>query len=693
MNRNQKYGGLDWFCIISAILVITIHTSPLLSFAELPNFILTRIIARVAVPFFLMVSGFFLLPDLRWDESVRKRLRNQLGKLGLLYLISAGIYAPLMAYNDYFGKEFSVISFLKDIFINGTFYHLWYLPAAILGLALVGWLLRHFDSRFVLILSMILYVIGLFGDSYYGMTEQIPWMRAVYAVLFRFTDYTRNGLFYVPIFLMLGYGLGKAAGHGKTLSGKQAVIGLIISGAAMLAEGLWLHKWNWQRHDSMYAMLPLVMVFLFACTMKWNCKGGKHLNRMAMLVYILHPAMIVVVRLAGKLTGLTAYVTDQSLIHFVLVTALSFTTAWGLLVLQKKMKEAKNAQRQKQTMRERAWTEISIDNLYHNIHEIQEILPTQTQIMAVVKTDGYGNGGLRIAGHLNKMGIEAFAVATMEEGVLLRRNGIEGLILIMGQTDPMKIRELERFRLTQTIDTYEYAEALNEKKCNIRVHVRFDAEAGSYRKDESSRIEKLYHFRYLQVNGIYTELTTADSMEPEQAEQTQNQIQYYYDVIEYLKSRGIRPGSTHIQNSYGVLNYPELSCDYARIGTAMYGILSRQADVKLAVDLKPVITVKAKVAAMKMVKSGETIGYGRGYVAKGDKRIAIVTVGYGEEVPRNVSEEAGLVLVHGDEAKIVGKICMDQMMIDVTGIENVKVGDIVTMLGDEMDEKVLNKIF
>lgn len=114
--------------------------------------------------------------------------------------------------------------------------------------------------------------------------------------------------------------------------------------------------------------------------------------------------------------------------------------------------------------------------------------------------------------------------------------------------------------------------------------------------------------------------------------------------------------------------------------------------MKLAVDLRPVITVKAKVAAMKLVKAGETIGYGRGYVAKEDQRIAIVTIGYGEEVP-GVSEEAGLVLVHGGEAKIVGKICMDQMMVDVTGIENVKVGDVVTMLGDEMDEKVLNKIF
>lgn len=688
MNRNQKYGGLDWFRMVSAVLVIAIHTSPLESFHELPDFILTRIIARVAVPFFLMVSGFFLLPDLRWDDYSQKRLKRQLWKLAILYLVSTIIYLPLMIYNDYFGSDFTILSFVKDILADGTFYHLWYLPAAILGLALTGWLLRHLDDKLVFGISVGLYVIGLLGDSYYGLLEQAPGMQAVYAVLFRFFDYTRNGLFYVPIFLMLGYGMGKAAGQGKGLSRRQAAAGILISGSLMLAEGLCLHQAGWQRHDSMYVMLPLVMVFLFAWILQWSCRGGKRLTRMAMLVYILHPAMIVAVRLVGKITGLTEYITNQSLIHFLLVTILSFAAAMGLTILQEKIKEAKQEKRQGAVARERAWTEISIDNLYHNIHEIQEILPEQTKIMAVMRSGG--NGEVRLAGHLNKMGVDAFAVGEIGDGIQLRRNGIEGVILIMGRTEPEEVRELERWHLTQTISDYEYAEALNAGRRNIHVHIRLDTAKrvqGGYGDNENisqgkdmQEIERLYHLRYLQVDGIYTELEAEDSLEPYQTERTQAQIRDYYDVLDYLKNRGIHPGKTHIQNSYGILNYPELTCDYVRLGDAMYGPLSRQADVRLKVDLRPVVTVKAKVAAMKLVKSGETVGYGRGYVAKGDKRIAVVTVGYGEEVPVKLTEENGMVLVHEQEAEIVGRICMDQMMIDVTEIENVKVGDIVTML-------------
>lgn len=690
MNRNQKYGGLDWFRIVSAVLVIAIHTSPLESFHELPDFILTRIIARVAVPFFLMVSGFFLLPDLRWDDCSQKRLNRQIGKLSILYLVSTILYLPLMIYNNYFGSDFTILSFVKDILTDGTFYHLWYLPAAILGLALTGWLLRHLDDRLVMVIATCLYVMGLLGDSYYGLLVQAPGLQAVYAVFFRFFDYTRNGLFYVPMFLVLGYGVGKAAGQGKGLRRRQAEAGTLISGSLMLVEGLCLHKAGWQRHDSMYTMLPVVMVFLFAWTLQWKCRGGKRLTRMAMLVYILHPAMIVAVRLVGKITGLTEYVTNQSLIHFLLVTLLSFAAAMCLTILQEKIKEAKQQKRQETVTRERAWTEISIDNLYHNIHEIQEILPKQTKIMAVMRSSGYGNGELRIAGHLNKMGVDAFAVAEIGAGILMRKNGIEGLILVMGRTEPEEVRELERWHLTQTISDYAYAEALNAGRRNIHVHIRLDTvkkEQGGYANNENisqenamQEIGKLYQFRYLQVDGIYTELEAADSMEPEQIELTQAQIRYYYDVLDYLKRCGISPGRTHIQNSYGVLNYPELTCDYVRLGAAMYGSLNMQADVKLDVDLRPVIVVKAKVAAMKLVKSGETVGYGRGYIAKEDKRIAVVTVGYGEEVPERLSADEGTVLVHEQEAEMVGRICMDQMMIDVTGIENVKVGDIVTML-------------
>lgn len=681
MEKSKQYGGIDWFRIISAGLVIAIHTSPLLCFGELPDFILTRIIARVAVPFFLMVTGFFLLPDIQWNMDSRRKWQQQLGRLGILYLITAVLYVPIMIYSGYFGERFTMIGFLKDILINGTFYHLWYLPAAITGLGLVGILLRYGKDRLVFMLSIILYLIGLLGDSYYGIVAQIPWLKRLYDGIFAVSEYTRNGLFFVPLFLVIGCILGRQLGKGKQLSAKTAGIGFCGSFIIMLAEGLVLHTLGWQRHDSMYLSLPLVMVFLFAWVLHWKGEGGKRLSRMAMLVYVIHPAMIVAVRLAAKITGQTKLLVEQSLVHFLLVSFGSFAAAYVITMFHWNKKK-------RQEIHKRAWTEISIENLQHNVKEIQSVLHPQTKFMAVVKANGYGSGDLRIAGHLNKMGIDSFAVATLEEGIHLRKNGIRGMILVLGYTDPERIRDIERYRLTQTVTDYEYGKQLDACKRHIPVHIKLDT--GMHRLGESYKdlghLVKMYQMKYLRVEGIYTHLCVADSMEPENVEYTRQQIRHYYDAIDYLKQKGIEPGKTHIQSSYGVLNYPELTCDYARIGIAMYGVLSKLDDVKLSVDLRPVLTVKSKIASIKCIKAGETVGYGRAYVAEQDKRIAVVTIGYADGIPRELSCGKGKVLVHGIETEIVGKICMDQMMIDVTGISKVKVGDVVTVIGEDMEE-------
>lgn len=683
MNRKRQFGGLDWFRILSAVLVITIHTSPLLCFGEFPDFILTRIFARVAVPFFLMVTGFFILPDIQWDTGSRQRLNRQIGKLGRLYLVSALLYVPIMIYSGYFGSGFSWVNLLKDIVINGTFYHLWYLPAAIVGLLVVECLLRYCKDWLALLVSGILYLIGLLGDSYYGVVELVPGLKKLYDGIFAVSDYTRNGLFFVPLFLVLGYLLGKQIDRGLKFSKQKALIGLLCSAILMLGEGIALYFLQWQRHDSMYLMLPAVMLFLFIWVLNWKGAGSKRLNRMAMLVYIIHPAMIVAVRFLGKITGQTKLLVEQSLVHFILVTVLSFIAAYILTMFHFNKTKKKE-------IHKRAWTEISIDNLYHNVREIQGILPEQTKFMAVVKANGYGSGDLRIAGHLNKMGIDSFAVATLEEGIHLRKNGITGMILILGYTDPERIREIERYHLTQTVTDYEYGKQL--EACRQRIHVHIKLDTGMHRLGESykdmNHLVKLYQLKYLQIDGIYTHLCVADSMEPEDVEFTHQQIQHYYDAIDYLKQQGINPGKTHIQSSYGVLNYPELTCDYARIGIAMYGVLSKKDDVKLSVDLRPVLTVKSIIAAIRMVKSGETVGYGRAYVAQGDRRIAVVTIGYADGIPRELSCGKGKVLIHGEEAEIVGRICMDQMMIDVTDISKVKVGDVVTIIGEDREERI-----
>ena len=252
------------------------------------------------------------------------------------------------------------------------------------------------------------------------------------------------------------------------------------------------------------------------------------------------------------------------------------------------------------------------------------------------------------------------------------------------------MREIERYRLTQTLTDYEYGQKLEACRRHISVHIKLDT--GMHRLGEDyqdyEHLVKLYQFKYLKVEGIYTHLCVADSLEPEDVAFTHQQIRHYYDALDYLKKQGIRPGKTHIQSSYGVLNYPELRCDYARIGIAMYGVLSKLDEVKMAVDLRPVMTVKSQVAAIKLIKKGESVGYGRAYIAESDRRIAVVTIGYADGVPRELSCGRGQVLVNGKEAEIIGRICMDQMMIDVTDIHKVKVGDVVTVIGGDVSQRI-----
>lgn len=355
MGETRRYGGLDWFRIISAVLVITIHIGPSLGLGALSDFLsigmvadgntsawlwissadflLTRIIARVAVPFFLMVSGFFLLPGIQEKDSSMGRLYRQIGYLAKLYLIAVILYLPVMIYSGYFKEEFSIGTLMKDILINGTFYHLWYLPAAITGLFLVGLLLHYGKDWMVLIISLVLYLLGLLGDSYYGITAMVPWLKALYDGIFSISEYTRNGLFFVPVFLTLGYYLGKQADRRSGMPKKQAALGLTVSGILMCGEGIGLYCLNWQRHDSMYIMLPVVMVFLFTLMLQWDVKGEKRLNQIAMIVYIIHPAMIIVIRFVGKITRLTGILVGLRWIHFILVTVCSFAAAYMLTLI------------------------------------------------------------------------------------------------------------------------------------------------------------------------------------------------------------------------------------------------------------------------------------------------------------------------------------------------------------------------
>lgn len=239
---------LDLFRLAAVLLVVMNHTSPLADVSAMADFWLTRVLARVAVPFFLMTTGYFLSRN-HWAGVGR-----QLKKLCLLYGVCILLYLPV---NLYAGSFTGPADVLRKLLVDGTFYHLWYFPATILGIVIARWL-SQLGLRVALPVAALLYLIGLGGDSYYGLVSQIPLLRTLYDGIFTLCGYTRNGLFFAPLFLLLG-------AAGRRWNQKLSLAGFFLSLAAMSAEGLWLHRMDVQRHDSMYLALPLCIVCLFLC--------------------------------------------------------------------------------------------------------------------------------------------------------------------------------------------------------------------------------------------------------------------------------------------------------------------------------------------------------------------------------------------------------------------------------------------
>lgn len=303
---------LDGFRLLAAVLVVCIHTSPLSSVSPLWDFWLTRVLARTAVPFFLMVSGHFLARS-QWKTTARF-----LKKTALTYLAAIVLYLPLNLYSGGYG----LLEWAKKLLAEGTLYHLWYFPALMLGVLLARGLIR-LGRPAALAIASVLYLIGLGGDSYYGLVSQLPGTASFYQFVFALSGYTRNGLFYVPLFLLLG-------AFGTRRSERSAAAGAAFSLAAMTAEGFALRALEWQRHDSMYLALPLCMVFLFSLLLARNHGENRRVRRLSLLVYLLHPWSIVLVRGGAKALGLTGPLVDNSLGHFAAVLALTLCATLAL---------------------------------------------------------------------------------------------------------------------------------------------------------------------------------------------------------------------------------------------------------------------------------------------------------------------------------------------------------------------------
>lgn len=335
---------------------------------------------------------------------------------------------------------------------------------------------------------------------------------------------------------------------------------------------------------------------------------------------------------------------------------------------------------------ERAWIEVNVGNLRHNVETLKKVMQPGCELMAVVKAQAYGHGAVLIASYLNEMGIMAFAVATINEGIVLRKSGIRGEILILGYTDVGRASELKKYDLMQALISFEYAEALNIQGFTIRTHIKIDT--GMHRlgipSGELSAVRKVFLMENLKVCGMFTHLCCSDSRHPDDVTFTRGQIDSFYSLTDALSDSGIILPKLHIQSSYGLLNYPGLACDYVRAGIALYGALSTpDDDTVLKLDLRPVLSLKSRVVLIRKVVAGESIGYGRSFTTGRDTRIAILSIGYGDGFPRNLYGGKGNVLINQYVVPVVGRICMDQLAVDITDAEGVSVGDIATLVGAE----------
>ena len=327
----SKKINIDIWRFIVSFLIVAIHISPFAKISPEFDFFFTRILGRIAVPLFLMITGYYILDRALKDKQV---LVDYTKKILKIYLLCILLYLPINIYMGSF-KNIDIITILKDFFINGTLYHLWYFPALIVGVWITYYLVKKLGRKKALIATILLYIIGVFGDSYYGITIMNQITKNIYELIFNIFDYTRNGLFYVPIFICLGHII--KAGTRKTT--KFDLLYVLLFFILMSVEGSILHYYNLQRHDSMYLFLLPLMYFSFCYLMDHSKTLNKKIRNIATYIYIFHPLFIVGIRFVSGIIGMDKIFVENNLILYLLVC---ITTTIFAFLIEKIKKGVKN---------------------------------------------------------------------------------------------------------------------------------------------------------------------------------------------------------------------------------------------------------------------------------------------------------------------------------------------------------------
>ena len=336
----------------------------------------------------------------------------------------------------------------------------------------------------------------------------------------------------------------------------------------------------------------------------------------------------------------------------------------------------------------RIWAEVDLDAIAHNVQNLKAHITPDTKMMAVVKADAYGHGVRRVSRTLEENGVDCFAVSSLSEAMQLRRFGRTLPILILGYTPPECATDLAEHHITQTVYSPEYAKALSQAAvnagCTLSCHIKLDVGMGrlgfnAKQDDCVKQVQYAVSLPALSFTGIYTHFPSADLDGDPNGQITEGQIALFKRRVNQLKEQGISFETCHCCNSAGSIAFAHGHLDMVREGIALYG-LSPSDEISGKVNLAPAMALKTVVSMVKTLHKGDTLSYGQTVTLTKDTRVATVCIGYADGYPRSLSGK-GYMLVNGKKAPVLGRVCMDQLLLDVTHIDNVEMGTVVTVFG------------
>jgi alanine racemase len=341
----------------------------------------------------------------------------------------------------------------------------------------------------------------------------------------------------------------------------------------------------------------------------------------------------------------------------------------------------------------RVCARINLDAIEYNMDRMKENLADGVKMISVIKSDGYGHGALQIARLLEaKEYIWGYALAALDEAVVLKKGGIEKPLLVLGCIFPEQWEEMLEHEIRMTVYTEETARQVSELavKAGKKAYIHIKLDTGMARlgfpvcADSVLQIASICRMPNLVIEGMYTHFAKAD--ETEKAF-TSKQLEDYLWMVKVLADRGVTAAYYHCSNSAGIIDVKEANMDLVRAGIAAYGLYPSEEVRKENVSLKPAMELVSHVTHVKWVEEGTPVSYGGTFITKRRTKIATIPVGYGDGYPRSLSNQ-GYVLIHGKKAPILGRVCMDQFMVDATEIEDVRFGDKVVLIGEDGEERI-----